>query len=282
MKNLNSSQKRSYRSEIKKLKKELSESKKGVENISHSEDFDINNQDYTMLNSWFNQRTMQVDIDSSLMDTRGFFDEVAITLGDNFDILNSVLDQMRYIQRKGYDTVKIPLDKKSKEETDVINKFCKEIYDYSFASKYFYDKKKNAIYLEVQKAKKIINFFNGMWMEWYIFMMMLEYLKDLDKPNNIIRGMRVTYGNGDKNEFDIFMMIDGVPIIIECKSGEFRKEIRKYTDIKNRLSFKKEQFIICVVGLDTNQTDGLTSTYDITFANQKNIILRVEDALKSL
>ncbi len=266
---------------IQKLQKQLADKDRGVENISHDKEFDPED-DYKPIVDWFAQSNIKATIDRDAVDTRGFFDEVAITLGNNFDVLESVLEQMRYIQRKGYDTVKISLEQKDKREISIIKNFCKEIYDYSFASRYFLDKKKNAIYLEIQKATKITNFFNGIWMEWYVYMMLLDRFEKQELPYTLLKGLKITYSNKERNELDIFFIIGDTPVCIECKSGEFRKDIDKYVKLKKRLKLGKEYFIICAIGLDTLQTDGLTNTFDITFTNQNNLLQYIDDILRNI
>jgi hypothetical protein len=260
---------------IKKLQEEIANSTNGIENISHDQEYNPKD-DYQPIVNWFSKSNIIATIDRDAVDTRGFFDEVAITLGNNFDVLKSVLEQMRYIQRKGYDTVKISLDEKSKDEISIINSFCKEIYDYSFASRYHHDKKKNAIYLEIQKATKITNFFDGIWMEWYVYMMLLDRFEKQDIPYTLIKGLKITHNNREKNELDIFFIIGDIPVCIECKSGEFRRDIDKYLKLRKRLKLDKKHFIICAIGLDNIQTDGLTNTFDITFTNQNNLLQYID------
>ena len=249
-----------------------------VDNISQDEEY-TSISDYSIVTDWFAKNNIAVEVDEDAIDTRGFFDEVAITLGNNFDTLESVLEQIRFIQRKGYDTVKISLEKKSAHEIEIIKRFCQELYDYSFVARYFLDKKKNAIYIELQKAKKIVNFFNGLWMEWYVYMMLLSLFDKQELPSTLLRGLKITHPNRDKNELDIFFVIGDVPIVIECKSGEFRRDIDKYIILKKRLRLSKKQFIICAIGLDGMHTDGLTNTYDITFKNQNNLIQYIEEII---
>ncbi len=252
-----------------------------VDNISNLDEFTPQD-NHQLILDWFTKKSINIDIDMDAIDTRGFFDEVAISLGNNFHILQSLLEQIRYIQRKGYDTVKISLENRTKKEISTIVKFCKEIYDYSFASRSYHDRKKNAIYLEIQKATKITNFFNGVWMEWYIYMMLLDFFKKRDISHSLVRSLKITYLDMEKNELDIFFIANNIPICIECKSGEFRGDIDKYLRLKKRLKLTKEQFIICVIGLDKIQTDGLTNTYDITFRNQNNLLEHIDNILDIL
>jgi len=250
-----------------------------VKNISHQEEF-VQNDDYQDMNIWFKNKNIDIKIDMNAIDTKGFFDEVAISIGNNFTTLEPVLKQIRYIQRKNYETVKINLKNNTKEEISIIKNFSKEIYNYSFISRFYYDKNQNSIYLNLQQASKIRNFFNGSWLEWYLYMMLLDFFDKKNLDYKIVRSLEIKHKNNSKNELDIFFIADNIPICIECKSGEFRGDINKYLQTKKRLKLEKEQFVLCVIGLDDIKADGLTNTYDITFCNQNNLLEHIGNIFK--
>jgi len=52
-------------------------------------------QDAPILN-WFEQRQIKVDINPKAIDTTGFFDEVALTLGNQYDLLKEISEQIKY------------------------------------------------------------------------------------------------------------------------------------------------------------------------------------------
>ena len=58
---------------------------------------------------------------------------------------------------------------------------------------------------------------------------------------------------------------------IECKSGEFRPLIAKYTGLAKRLGLPKDRFVLCVAGLPEEQANGLSSMYDITMVSEKGL-----------
>lgn len=247
------------------------------------EDIDVQNTSiFTQENSfspiaeWFDNKNITANIDPSAVDTTGFFDEIALLLGKNFEVLSPVSNQIKYIQNKGYSNVKIEVSKKSEKETKQIKAFCKELYNYSFVSKYHYQKKEKIIRLSLQSAPKIKRFFNGIWMEWFALIELLKFFND----NQIIpacgRSIEVSFANGGCNELDLFFLMNGeVPICIECKSGEFRHDIEKYLSLRKRLKMKKEQFIVCVFGLSSEQAKGMTSMYELTFVNENTLIEHV-------
>ena len=210
-------------------------------------------------------------------DTTGFFDEVAVQLGDHYGTLSLISDKIRYIQRKGYTTVKITLNKRSQKDIKVITRFCKDLYDYSFVAKYFYQKQEKIIRLTLQTAPKIVNFFNGEWMEWFVFMKLLDFFREKQVSVSCLRNLSAVFPNEDRHELDVFFLVnEKTPLCIECKTGEFRKDIEKYSVLRDRLKLNQEQFLICVVGLSEKQTQGLSSMYDVTFVNEKNFLQQVE------
>ncbi len=237
-------------------------------------------QQYEPIMAWFERQQIQLDINQHAIDTTGFFDEVAIQLGDHYETFKFVGDKIKHIQQKGYTNVKLTLSKKNQKQIAAITRFCQELYEYSFVAKYFYQKNDKIIRLTLQTAPAITKFFNGEWMEWFVFMKLLEFFRERHVPVACLRSLSVTFPNEDAHELDVFFLIKGtLPLCIECKTGEFRKDIEKYSILRKRLHLEKTQFLVCVIGLSQEQTQGLSSMYDVTFVNEKNFLHHVEQLI---
>ncbi|MEA3301815.1 MAG: hypothetical protein U9Q75_00945, partial [Pseudomonadota bacterium] len=218
---------------------------------------------YESILQWFEKRNIQVQVNHEAIDTTGFFDEIALSIGGNFSVLRFVSEHIKYIQNKGYANVKLDVSRKSPEEIKQITVFCKEMYDYSFVAKYYYQKKDKIIRLTLQTAPKIRDFFNGIWMEWFTLMRLLEFFRDQKINASCMRSLNITFPNGVSNELDIFFVTkNNTPVCIECKSGEFRQDIDKYLKLRKQLNIEKNQFVVCVFGLSREQAQGMTSMYD--------------------
>lgn len=229
---------------------------------------------------WFDQRKIQINVNPDAADTTGFFDEIALLIGNNFSVLNYVIGQIKYVQNKDYTNVKIELAKKSPQEIQQIISFCKELHDYSFVAKYFYQKKDKVIRITLQKAPQIKQFFNGIWMEWFTLMKLLGFFSDEKIAPSCTRGLEITFTEGNSNELDLFCLTEkNVPICIECKSGEFRQDIDKYLSLRKKLNISKNQFVICVFGLSQEQAQGMTSMYDLTFVNETSLIHHLQTVI---
>lgn len=247
-------------------------------------DFDIHNtrtmtyeHQYEPIVKWFQQKQVRLEVDHNAIDTTGFFDEVAIRLGEQYEILKEVSDRIARTQRKGYTTVTINFSKYSQKEIQTLTSFCQDLYEYSFIAKYFYKNKDKRAHLTLQTAPAIVKFFNGEWLEWFVFMKLLSVFKEKQRRFSCLRSLNIHFPNEDRHELDVFFLLnDRIPLCIECKSGEFRSTIEKYAKLRNRLQIEKPYFLLLALGLTDEQSHGLSSMYDITFVNEKNFLEHVQ------
>jgi hypothetical protein len=228
---------------------------------------------YAPIVDWFKKQKVKIKVDPRQLDTTGFFDEVAVSLGDNYDTLKDIIEKIKRTQKKGYQNLSIPLAQKSQKESKEIIEFCQKLYEYSFVAKYFYQKQDKIIRLALQPAPAIVQFFSGGWFEWFVFIKITEYLRGKQRNFSCSRNISVTFANEDLHELDVFFLVDGrLPICIECKTGEFRPDIEKYLKLRKRVHMDKSNFLLCVVGLSQEQAQGLSSMYDLTFVNEQNLL----------
>lgn len=240
-------------------------------------------QQYQPILDWFKSKNVQVNVDKSAVDTTGFFDEVAVKLGDNYGSLRVVTDKIKRIQKKGYSNLTLNLSDYSQEEAWFIKEFCDELYEYAFIAKCFVNRTENKIHLNLQTAQPIVNFFNGEWLEWFAFMKLLTLCHEHKISFAGLRSFTINFPNKDKNELDTFFLLnDVIPIFVECKSGEFRPFIDKYAKLRKRLKIDKANFIMLVIGLSDEQIQGLTHMFDITFANEKTFVTQIAALLTQI
>ena len=239
-----------------------------------------NSMQYKPVIQWFERKNIQVEVDPDALDTQGFFDEIAVELGDNFPALQQVLDKIRKAQRNNYTSVVLNLSNHSQNDIKTITGFCRNLYEFSFLAKYFYNKNEKRAYLTLQTVPAIAGFFNGEWLEWYGFMKLLKYCYESKGLFSCLRSFNIQFTNEDKYEVDIFFLINSrIPVFIECKSGEFRPFIDKYAKMRRRLEIAKENFLLLVLGVSDEQVQGLTKMYDITFVNETGFIKHISGLL---
>lgn len=224
------------------------------------------------IHDWFEAKNIQFRPNHKAVDTTGFFDEVAVELGGNYEMLKSVIEPIRQAQRIGKPGIYLNLSKRSQKEAQILTAFCRRMYDYAFVAKYFYQKEEKTIQLTLQGSQQVQRFFNGEWLEWFALMQVLEFCQKNRLNFSCARNLSLVFANEDLHELDVFFILNGnKPVCIECKTGEFRPSIDKYATLRKRLGLEKSQFIICVLGLPDEQASGLSSMYDLAFVNERGL-----------
>ena len=163
----------------------------------------------------------------------------------------------------------------SQKDGQAINNLCRQFYSHTLFSKYFYQKQDKIVRLNLQSATLIKHFFNGGWLEWFVLGKMLTEAKHRGKSYvfSCARNVKIQFGNEDRHELDVVFLPSGKqPVVIECKSGEFRKDIEKYVRLKKRLNLADDNFVILVADLDNTQAAALSSMYGLTFTTPKNLM----------
>lgn len=232
---------------------------------------------HTALEQWFSQKNIAVRIDPSAADTSGFFDEAAMQLGNDYGLFADLLDRVRYAYRKSYTNVNLELGKLSQKDGQAITQFCRTLYEHTFFSRYHYQKPEKIARLSLQTAPAVRQFFEGGWLEWYALMQVLALKDGNPGAFSYARNVQVVFPNEDLHELDVVCLPAGqAPICIECKSGEFRREIDKYLRLSKRLGLPKERFIVCSTELTEEQAQGLTAMYELSFVNLQTLKKRLQ------
>jgi hypothetical protein len=224
------------------------------------------------LSQWFAQHRIQAHIDPSAADTSGFFDEAAQQLGEHYELLAELLDRVAYAYRKSYPSTNLDLSKLAQKDLQTITQFCRTLYEHTFFSRYHYQKPEKIVRLNLQMAPAVRQFFEGGWLEWYALMQLLDVQQERQLSLPHARGVKVTFPNEDVHELDVACLLpNDMLLCIECKSGEFRREIDKYLRLSKRLGVAKSHFIICATDLSEEQARGLNAMYDISFVNLQTL-----------
>jgi len=233
---------------------------------------------------WFKAKQIQVEYDEKDMDISGFFDEIAVSLGDHYEILKGLYEKIKWAQTKGY-YAKLNFDFASYDQKDlpIIKQFCHQLYENAFITRYTNDKTNKRLYLSLQTEPRIINFFNGEWLEWFAFMKVTSWLVEKQRPFSCLRSFKIRFPNQDQQEIDLFFLINQtIPLWIECKAGEFRPFIKKYTELRKRLKIDKRHSLLLALGVPDDKLLGFTNMFDLTIVNERNFLNYLSENLSPI
>ncbi|WP_180132231.1 hypothetical protein [Rhodoferax sp. BLA1] len=232
------------------------------------------------LQQWFAARQIEARFDHAAVDTTGFFDDAARALSDNFALYGELLNRIRWAYRNSHSNVNLELANLSQKDAQALNNLCRQFHSHSLFATYRYQKVEKIVRLGLQTAPTVRQFFEGGWLEWFALITLLEQLKIKNRVFSCARGVKVVFANDDLHEIDVMALVNGqTPIYIECKTGEFRREIDKFLRLKKRLGIPHQQFIICASDLSDEQATGLSAMYELTFVNLKMLADKLQAVL---
>jgi len=240
-----------------------------------NKDWDIHNSDllssqtqHQPIIDWFKTKTIIASINESAVDTTGFFDEAAVAIGTDYELLGEICERIRYAQQKEFNSTLIHLDKKSPEDAKSLESFINKLHEYSLVARYFLNKEDKNIRLVLQNAPSVRRFFAGEWLEWYVLMTGLRICQERKAEFSCARNLILEFLPNEKRELDVFLLINKTkPLYIECKSGDFRQDLDKYVSLRKRLGIEQKFFILCVADIDPEQAKGLSAMHGLTFVN---------------
>ena len=224
------------------------------------------------LQTWFAARQIEAQFDYAQVDTSGFFDDAARMVGNGYALFAELMDRVRFAYRKSHSWVNLELASLPQKDAQAINTLCRQLYSHTFFARYHYQKPEKIVRLTLQTAPAVRQFFDGGWLEWYAFITLIELAQQRNKDFSCARGVKVVFPNEDLHELDVVCLPAGQPpICIECKSGEFRRDIDKYLRLRKRLGLDRHRFVICAADLTQEQAAGLTAMYELTFVNLETL-----------
>ena len=124
------------------------------------------------------------------------------------------------------------------------------------------------MHLKLQSATPIRQFFSGEWLEWFALNTVLTQAKKRGKNYafSCARSAEIRFANEDLHELDVvFLTPQKPPVIIECKTGEYRRDLDKYLNLRKRLNIPAENFALLVTDVNEAQAKSLSAMYQLTF-----------------
>lgn len=220
------------------------------------------------LMNWFAKKQVAAEFDYAAVDMGGFYDDAAAQIGQNFDLFQDILGKIAWGYRKNVLNLNIDLKKSSQKDRQNISRICRTFHSYTLFSVCQYNKQDNILFLKLQTAQPVRQFFSGGWLEWFALNEVLHEVHRKQSRFSVARGMKIRFANNDLHELDVVLHTpNGLPVVIECKSGEYRRDLDKYLALRKRLDIPAQNFILLVLDLDEAQAKSLSSMYGLTFVS---------------
>lgn len=216
---------------------------------------------------WFAAQKIDPKFDYETVNLAGYFDKAAHAIGQHYTLFKPILKRINWAYRNKHLHLKLDLKKYAQQDAGQIQRLCRDFYQHTLFSRCHYHKQEKILTLKLQTAQPVRQFFCGIWLEWWALNIVLQARTSLNGAAACARQLHIKFSNQDLYELDVILLPAGAaPLIIECKTGEFRHQLEQYLQLCKRLNLPSQRFIVLVADLDSVQASTLSAMYPLSFA----------------
>lgn len=225
--------------------------------------------------AWFTRNLIKVEFRKIPSSSESSYEMVAVELGDYYSLLRVLAEGIRNAQSHGHFVVK--LGNYTRQQIEHLKRFCMQLHSHSLISRFSLDRNKpDLLHVFVKDSSDILDFFAGGWLEWYVYVKVLEVLLQTGRKVSCLKDYTLTWSNGDSGMFNLFFLLDEkIPLLIECKSSNYRDYLQKYANVRKRLKLDSANFVLLVAGLDQEIADGMSGIFGVTISNEVHAVNKV-------
>lgn len=220
------------------------------------------------LADWFQQKNVRPHFNYAAVDMRGYYDEAAALLGKQHALFKELLGQINWAYRHRHHGIKHDLKKYPPQDAQRLQTYCRTLYDNTLLARCHYHKADKTLHLQLQQAQPVRQFLNGGWLEWFALGELLHAAAQRGAHYRFAcaRNIAITLAADEKHELDVmYLPLGKIPLIIECKSGEYRDALDKHLTLRKRLGLPASHYLILASDLDNAQAQALSAMYELTF-----------------
>ena len=220
------------------------------------------------LADWLAAKNISPQFNHAAVDMRGYYDEAAALLGKHYPLLKELLGQMNWAYRHRHHGIKHDLKKYPPQDAHRLQNLCRTLYQNTLLARCHYHKGDKSLHIQLQQAQPVRQFFGGGWLEWFALgeLLQLAAKRGADYRFSCARNITITTGADEKHELDVmYLPLGKIPLIIECKSGEYRDALDKHLTLRKRLGLPASHYLILASDLDNAQAQALSAMYELTF-----------------
>lgn len=230
-------------------------------------DLEIAVQERTQVIQWLESLGITVNNYYQAQSSDYIYDRLTITLGDNYQYLEKLYQQIKRKLSTG-GSFKFKLSGQDQQQICQNTSFCSQLYEYTFLATYRYISASKTIVASPNRKGEVINFFSGQWFERFIYLKISQLLSHHELDYQCLLNPEIITPDGHNFELDIVFLVEGKPLWIECKTGQYQNYIHKYSEFRKTLKIEKERSFLVILGLSDRLASGLTQMYDLMVTNE--------------
>ena len=199
------------------------------------------------------------------------YDRLTIALGDNYQYLEKLYQQIKRKLSTG-GSFKLKLAGQEQQQICQNTSFCSQLYEYTFLATYRYIAASKTIVASPNRKGEVINFFSGQWFERFIYLKISQLLSHHELNYQCLLNPEIITPDGNNFELDIVFLVEGKPLWIECKTGQYQNYIHKYSEFRKTLKIEPERSFLVILGISDRLAADLTQMYELVVSNENLFI----------
>ena len=206
---------------------------------------------------------------------------LSLYLGDNYTTLKSLHWRLRNNVGKKR---RFDLTKASKRVVNIHNRYIKKLKssDYLDTGRIIYKDGETFVIAKPHDRSDVQGFLDGEWFERYIYEKVVELLDSEGVDYQCLRQTRITYGK-IATELDLFLLVNGQPLLIECKTGQSHTQgLKKFNKHQEKLNLDASSAVFVVLDIDEAEAHLRTTHWGFTVADQNDFLTRIQETVRLL
>ncbi|MBE9136747.1 hypothetical protein IQ254_05940 [Nodosilinea sp. LEGE 07088] len=228
---------------------------------------------------WFNLR--QIDVENYYepdAKVDALLDGLSLYLGEHYTTLRQFHWRLRNsVGRRAY----INLNECNPREKSIHNQFLKKLRscDYLSFGRMIKDKDSNDYILAAPYNRSDVQgFLDGGWFERFVYYKVVELLNSEGVEYQYLRNLKIIYQGNHNAEIDLFFLIDGKPLLIECKASQ-DCDMTQITGYRDRLYLEGDQVLLVALNIDDSGAHLRSKNWNVNVANQDSFLSFIREII---
>lgn len=213
---------------------------------------------------WFSGRGIIVREASLIPPATDPLVRLATELGQNFDVLQSLHDGIRRNLQNGGKS-HLNLSGLNSVSINKIVTFATKMNKQGLLSDIYYNKGTKVLTYSPSSSGGVQNFFAGGWFETYVGQRVLSAISA--SAHDVLINLKLTLGTQEERELDIFCLVEGEPMWVECKSGDYSQHLQRMTKLAKELGIPPDRLLLAALQLQSDALVTIPQLYRFRAAN---------------
>jgi hypothetical protein len=227
---------------------------------------------------WLQSRGIRVNAHPQINGQDRVLLPIAVTLGEYFDDLRPLHNAIRSVQSDGRG-FSVSLKNRPPETVDRCVKWANALGDRGLLLNVRYDRRTSMLTAQAQDSGLAQGFFSGRWFELYVADVLEGMLSKAGSQYGLLRNATITLADGQIRELDLFLMVDGAPLWLECKTGQYADHLERFRTLRSALGVPAERALLVVLDIPAEVAADNRALWRLSVTDQHGLAGALSEAL---